>query len=455
MGGRASVGADRRPGVGPRAVEGRAPIAGSGTLDPVVPDRPTVLYHASGHAALLNSAALRASGVLRAGSVRRTQRSSADPRTERRTVSSTRRRSACWFDSPRIGVPVDAEGLARTLAGARRARHHGRRGDEREPPRGSVRSCGTLDASGRLALTVRAYVRLSGSRVLGARPGRGLAAAVGGRGEGVPRRCLRAADRGSPKAVLGRPLELGNPPSGTKRSSPTARRGRAGADWPPRSTRSATTRWRGPHGCSGHGRDVDRTSGANRARVADAARRLSPLSRPVRRSSSQPGFVWSDPGSRTASGREVPLGLRVPDADHRGIVVAGRAMHRSTRSTRGGGCGPPWTVATLPAARRTRTPGEALSPEEALELYTSGAAAARSACRPTDISRRGLGGLRRAHDPRPPPGFARARGAPPVRETWVAGREVYTGERGPVGQQGPKSRRSCSSRPCPTPRISP
>ena len=134
-------------------------------LDRVVPHRPVVLYHASGHAAVANTAALEDAGV--------------DPAAPAPDAPDVGRRSdgrpsgLLFEDAMRplarvaaAGSPIGPDRLARTVDelpafGITAA------GAMSSPPE-EVEAFGELAAAGRLSITVRAYVRLS-DRSLGAR----------------------------------------------------------------------------------------------------------------------------------------------------------------------------------------------------------------------------------------------------------------------------------------------
>jgi predicted amidohydrolase YtcJ len=126
-------------------------------VDPVVPDRPVVLHHASGHAALLNTIALEASGALAPGAV-------ADPAEIGRFPDGSpngllfegalRRAASAASDRSAVGT----EALERTF---RALAAHGLTsiGAMSASPE-EIRALRDLDGSGRLPLTVRAFVRL-------------------------------------------------------------------------------------------------------------------------------------------------------------------------------------------------------------------------------------------------------------------------------------------------------
>ncbi|HTP54407.1 MAG TPA: amidohydrolase [Thermoplasmata archaeon] len=135
-------------------------------LDRAVRDRPVVLYHVSGHAAVVNGAALEEIGVTAAGSTR------SDPTIGQ--YSDGRPNGLLFEDAlrplagiARAAAPVGPDQLAATLA---------------EISRGGITAVGSMGASpdevgalealesgGRLGLTVRAYVRLSDRAIGGNR----------------------------------------------------------------------------------------------------------------------------------------------------------------------------------------------------------------------------------------------------------------------------------------------
>jgi len=138
-----------------RLREGRPPTARD--LDSAAPERPVVLYHASGHAAALSTAALGASGLdrdrtgFRDGTVGR----AADGSPNGLLYEGALRALARWVDE---ALPLSAERLEATLdslpsVGLTRVGTVSTGPDESQALR-------DLACSGRMAISVRAYVRL-------------------------------------------------------------------------------------------------------------------------------------------------------------------------------------------------------------------------------------------------------------------------------------------------------
>ncbi len=124
-------------------------------IDPIVPDRPVVLHHASGHAALLNSTALAASGALADGAVAHPAEVGRFPDgSPNGLLFEDALRRAAASDRAAVGT----EALERTV---RSLAAHGLTaiGAMSASPE-EVRALRALDASDRLPLTVRAFVRL-------------------------------------------------------------------------------------------------------------------------------------------------------------------------------------------------------------------------------------------------------------------------------------------------------
>ncbi|MGP8073439.1 MAG: amidohydrolase [Thermoplasmata archaeon] len=398
-------------------------------VDPVVPDRPTILYHASGHAALLNSAALRASGVLRAGSVR-------DPAMIGRSADGTPN-GILYEEALRLAGSIASdrgpggEGLARTLGvlaahgitavGAMSASPH------------EVRALRTLDASGRLALTVRAYVRLSELSAFSAPD----LVAGSRRLSVVGVKAFLDGAFGPRTAALRRPysddpsnsgIPVGDDGELTHQLAEAGRRGLVPAlhaigDSAVERAARLLRPWTGRSGPP--------------ARVEHAAltppEALGPLFEARPALVVQPGFVWSDSWLADRLGpARCHWAYAFRTLINRGFVVAGSSDAPYDPVD-------PWRGLRAAVDRRDPSgrsanpdPGEALSPEEALGLYTTNAAASVGLPTYGHLEAGGVADL--VVLTTPDLRLALASGAPPVRETWVAGQRVYAAP-GPVGQQ--------------------
>jgi predicted amidohydrolase YtcJ len=402
-----------------RLRERRAPTLRD--LDPAVPDRPVVLHHASGHAAVLNTAALTAGGLGNtagapaSGTIGRFADGSPNgllyEQTYRSVVGPLER-----------AIPLPGAQLESTLrsllaVGLTRVGTLSASAEE-------VAALRELDAAGRLPLTVRAYLRLAQldempDSLLRARTGRfsivGAKAFVDGAfgprtawlsepyaddptGSGLPvgdeeglaEKIAAAAGRGLSPAVhaigdraIDRVARLLEP--WTSKPGPPARMEHV-ALTPPRT--------------------LDRLDRVRPTLVV------------------QPGFLWSDWWLSARLGRSrarwAYLFRTLIDRGHR-VAGSSDAPYDPTD---------PWRGIRAAVARRDArglsanpNPSEALGGEEALALYTSGAAGAlgdRDEGRLEPGCSADLVVLRYAR-------LSEAVGAndSPVRETWVGGRRVH------------------------------
>ncbi len=390
-------------------------------VDPIVADRPVVLHHASGHAALLNTLALEASGALGRGAV-------ADPAMIGRFPDGSPNgllfeeaiRRAGSVVSDRSGPP--AEALGRTL---RALTSYGLTsvGAMSASPE-EVRALRSLDEAGRLPLTVRAFVRLAelseyAARDLAAGPGRFAVLGAKGYLDGAfgPRTASLRAPYADDPATSG--LRVGDDRTLEDRIAECTARGLVPAlhaigD-------AAVARAAGMLRPSG-----GRTGPAGRIEHASLTPpELLGLLQEVRPTLVvQPGFVWSDHWLRGRLGPErARSAYAFRTLTDRGLRLAGSSDAPYDPVD-------PWRGLAAAVGRRdglgrsaNPDPREALSPEEALGLYTANAA--------TSL---GLGGHGRLEPGAPadlvvlgPPDLARAVAAveSPVQETWVGGRRVY------------------------------
>ncbi len=397
-------------------------------IDPVVADRPVVLHHASGHAALLNSVALEASGVREEGAV-------ANPAMVGRFPDGSPNgllfeeaiRRAGSVVSDRSGPGAVA--LGRTLQSLTSYGLTSVAAMSASPE--EVRTLRSMDEGGRLPLNVRAFVRLgelSEFTALDLVAGPNRFAVFGAKGylDGAfgPRtaslRAPYADDPGTSGLLVGddRTFEDRIAEARALRLVPALHA--IGDAAVARAARLLRPRpeWTGPTG-----------------RIEHAS--LTPpdlvgLLREVRPTLVvQPGFVWSD---HWLPGRLGPERVRSAYAFRtladRGLLLAGSSDAPYDPVD-------PWRGLAAAVERRdglgrsaNSDPHEALSPEEALGLYTENAAASL-----------GLEGHGRLETGAPadlvvlgPPDLAHAIRAvgSPVEETWVGGRRVYlrSGARG-------------------------
>lgn len=398
-------------------------------IDPVVSDRPVILHHASGHAALLNSAALEAVEALEHGALGASKTVGRFPDgTPNGLLFEEAVRLAESAVSGRAG-PGD-EALERTLHaltsyGLTSVAAMSASLEE-------VRSLRTLDTSDRLPLTVRAFVRLDELSGLS----RADLGAGGARFAVVGVKAYLDGAFGTRTASLREPysddastsgIRVGSDRQLAERLDEADERGLVpalhaiGDDAVARATNLLRSRRSRPNG-----------SGRIEHAALTPPGVLGPLLEVRPTLVVQPGFVWSDSwlSNRLGPARRrwayvfrtlVERGLPVAgssDAPYdpvdpwRGIAAA-----TARRDARGGSANP--------------DPREALSPEEALGLYTAHAAASvgLAPCgrlepdAPADMVVLTTSDLYRA---------VRST-TTPVRETWVGGHRVF-GDAGSPGQ---------------------
>ncbi|MGB6501538.1 MAG: amidohydrolase [Thermoplasmata archaeon] len=397
----------------------------AGTLDRVVPDRPVVLYHASGHAAAVNSVALGEVGL-----------NAAAPAPEDPSIgrSGDGRPSGILYEEAmrplgefaRRASPVDAEALARTIAeliptGLTSVGSIGTPGEE-------IAALRELDSARRLPLSVRAYIRLTDRMTAS----RSSPLAPTARFEVVGVKAFLDGAFGTRTAWLSAPYMDAPGTSGIPVGDEAALAQALG---------EAVDRGLAPAlhaiGDQAVGRAI-RLLGPLAGRTAAPARiehaSLTPPDRIAGMTGGgpmlvvQPGFVWSDHWLADRLGPERARWAYVfRTLRHRGIPLAGSSDAPFDPVD-------PWRGIRAAVRRRDPTgrsanpdPGEALSPEEALNLYTSGAAEALGlpergrleAGAPADFV------VLRA------PGLSEALlgSEVPVAETWVAGETAYRVER--------------------------
>ena len=395
-------------------------VPDSHEIDRAVPDRPVVLYHASGHAAIANSAALREAGV-------DPDRAAPDDPTVGRFADG--RPNGLLYEAAmdplaplsHAAAPVGVDLLERTLGelpslGITAVASMGAPAEELSALR-------ALASTGRLPVTVRAYARLADRRTAGSpsarSPGRFAVVGVKGFLDGAfgPRTAWLAEPYADDPTRTG--LAVGEEPALADAIEEAVGLGLAPAlhaigDRALARALRLLAPW------------IGRTDPP--ARIEHAA--LTPpgllpeLDRLRPTLVVQPGFVWSDgwlPARLGAERARWAYAFRTLRA--RGIPLAGssdapfdpldpwRGLRASVRR---------WDRAGRSA---NPDPAEALSAEEALGLYTVGAAASLGlasrgrleAGASADFAVLSVPELAAALDAR----------TPPVEETWVDGRRVY------------------------------